>query len=238
MATNNHDKLMPKTMDISHPGKSMPNATSRPTIIGHRALIKDPMVVTGSKEETAPDDKIAPIKLTGRKITPPNDESAGDDNKDKAPDKEAVVVTVDAPEETDNKVSDDASADTTEETLVDDKEPAATIEKSQEAAAAEVADGDAKEPSDAPATKLDQQKIDEKKLQEELAKQEAIEKLVTDKTYYVPIGQKTRKRSMRHALIWIIIMLVVGVILADVLIDAGIVKNSIKAPVSLFKTNN
>lgn len=34
----------PKFMDVSKPGSSLPSSSSRPTIAGHRTLMKDPMV--------------------------------------------------------------------------------------------------------------------------------------------------------------------------------------------------
>ncbi|HSX52967.1 MAG TPA: hypothetical protein VLF90_01185 [Patescibacteria group bacterium] len=69
---------------------------------------------------------------------------------------------------------------------------------------------------------------------EDSAKQENLQKLVEEKKYYVPIGEQKRTRSIRRLLLIILGLLIIGIILADLLIDGGTIKTSIKAPVQIF----
>lgn len=235
MATNSgKSKSGPKTMDVSHPGRSMPNATSRPTIVGHRAVLQDPMVVASKDGK----ESLPVASMTGRKLTPPSEEPKEPvaDEKDEAtaePAEGEVTIT--------DSIDDKPKKD--QEPTEDTEEPKQPVEeeaKPEEDAPepAKAPEQEDKEPSDAPATKLDEQKLVDKKLQEDQAKQEAIEKLVTDKTYYVPIGQKKHRRTKRSTVIWVILALLLAALLADLLIDSGMIKTSIKPPLSIFKTAN
>ncbi len=73
--------------------------------------------------------------------------------------------------------------------------------------------------------------------QAELAKQENLHKLVDDKRYYVPIGEQKRSRTIRHLLLALIGILLLAIILADLLVDTGIIKTSVKPPVQIFHNN-
>lgn len=71
----------------------------------------------------------------------------------------------------------------------------------------------------------------------ETAKQEALHKLVEGKKYYVPIGEKKHKRSIRRLLIAVIIGLVAIIVLGDLFIGSGFIKTSIKPPLTIFHRN-
>jgi Ca2+/Na+ antiporter len=254
-------------MDITHPGKAMPNQTSRPTIVGHRTVLRDPMMTNSGGDKL---DRPIPMSMTGRRLTPPSQEPKesakvevkNDETQAEAEGQEIKVTDSvdDTPNETPARVeaakegdlSEDLNSKKTAESETapgdssEESEPAAdakpTSEAEEKESGTELAgesESDATtEPATAPETKLDEQKLADKKLQEELTKHEAINKLVTDKTYYAPIGQKTRKRSARNVLIWTIFALVLIVVLLDLLIDSGMIKTSIKAPISIFKNKN
>ncbi len=69
---------------------------------------------------------------------------------------------------------------------------------------------------------------------EEAAKKEAIQKLIEDKKYAVPITHNKSHRSTRQFAITFVLVLVVGLLAIDLLIDAGIIKSGIKPPINLI----
>lgn len=69
-------KPEPKVMeDVAKPGKTTPDATSKPIIVGHKPLLKDPMVTAEEPAvETTPVPKAAPLTVRPDKvITPPSE---------------------------------------------------------------------------------------------------------------------------------------------------------------------
>lgn len=68
---------------------------------------------------------------------------------------------------------------------------------------------------------------------EEKAKQEHVQKLINDKTYFVSIGQVAKRRNRQmYVILLVLILAVMGVYVA---IDAGFIKTSIKLPVDFIK---
>lgn len=76
----------------------------------------------------------------------------------------------------------------------------------------------------------------EKEDKEAAAKTEKIQKLIDEKTYFLPIGRATRRRNTRRVLIVILLLLIIGVVAADLVIDAGLVKTDIKPVTHLFNS--
>ncbi len=163
--------------DVSKPGQTGATPTTRPIIISHGGMMKDPMV-SGSaaasdlEEEAKP---VAPVIQTPTRakviqpvsVEPPKTEPS---EKPAEAEQEAPEESTASPE----PVSDEAVVD-------------AVIEQAT--------------------TK----KKDGRLSEEEIKQQEAINKLITDKTYFVPIGQ-VRRRHRRYALLvsLVIALLVVG----------------------------
>src|SRR3989344_4050419 len=69
---------------------------------------------------------------------------------------------------------------------------------------------------------------------QEAAKKEAIEKLINDKKYNVPITHSKSHRSKRQFIITFVVVLVVGLFAINLAIDAGVIKTSIKPIVNLI----
>jgi hypothetical protein len=163
-----------KFFDVAKPGKTAPDQTSRPIIVGHGARIKqDPMVSDSStsqpdKEET----KITESKAVHEKVVAPIDEVVDSKTKDE-PKEEPKPEPEPKPED---KPSD-----------------AAVVE-------AVVEQAGKKKPKDAKTDELSE---------EEKARRKHIEKLVANKTYFLPIGQITRKKNARNSLIAIVLLAVV-----------------------------
>lgn len=153
------------------------------------------------------------------------------------------------------KDSTDSDADVIKITKEDTTEPAKTedtsTEKPEEAAedAGDAEDGEAKTGGDAAKSDSDNEVNDEgtpadieaqKKAEEaakaEAAKQAQIDKLIANKQYFVPIGEKTRKRrSLKNTLTGIFLILLLGAALAYLMADVGIIKTKIKLPYHFFK---
>ncbi|MDB5185525.1 MAG: hypothetical protein JWL85_48, partial [Candidatus Saccharibacteria bacterium] len=78
MATNS-GKDNKSVFDVSKPGKTAANASSRPLILGHKTMVQDHTMVgpeVEKKEEAAPEVPEEPMKLPTRSktITPPSEE--------------------------------------------------------------------------------------------------------------------------------------------------------------------
>lgn len=70
---------------------------------------------------------------------------------------------------------------------------------------------------------------------EEKAQKERTASLVSDKKYFVPITHKNQNRSTRQFVTTFLIVLIVGLVILGLAIDAGIIKSSIKPPIDLIK---
>lgn len=66
---------------------------------------------------------------------------------------------------------------------------------------------------------------------------EKYEKLVEDKTYFVPIGAVKRRRNIRAALIIMLVILVAGLVVANFLADAGIIHLPVQPFTDVIKNN-
>lgn len=190
-----------KSMDVSKPGKSMPDLSARPVIVTHRPMVQDPMVKSEVKTEE-------PVVV--EKPEPETDAS-----EDSSPSHEKKVI---------KPISDSVeSSETTEEPKKD--EPTEEETAAAEAAVVEAVASQAQSRSGKKAGEPSAQ---------DMAKQEHLQKLITDKTYFVSVGQATRRRNRRNAAVLLIFMLM---ILAGgyAAIDAGIIASNIELPVDLIK---
>ena len=210
-----------KVFDVSKPGKTAAGASSRPVIVGHRTILKDPMVT----EPTATVEEDTPNQISAQPPSAPDLPAKSNEPTSSAG--TSGERTIEPPTKQADKTPEKESADQSPS----DKEAAKATDSNRES----FGDNPDSAAIDSTAGQAAAKKQAEKAAQEAAAQQAAMEKLVTDKKYFVPIGEKTRKkRSLRHILVGIILILVLGIVLADVLIDRGIIKTSIKAPVSIF----
>lgn len=217
-----------KIFDVSKPGKTTPDATARPIIVGHKAMIQDPMVNNDSPpaEDKPKDDTTAPAH-TNKIIQPPEEESDAADEPAKTDDNTVKLENKDSiPPEEPEAPDSEKSSETAEPAEESGPEPKS--ESSDEAT-----DGDSAAvgelASQAAKSKSDAQNEDKQK-----AKQEALDKLIADKKYYVPVGH-VQKRGKNHSAIFIILMLFVALATVYAMVDAGIVDIGIEVPVDLIK---
>ncbi len=243
MAADNNDKVF----DVSKPGKTTASASGRPLIIGHKSMLKDPMM----KEEVKLTDGSAPDQNAP---TEPEDKPSGspklpevvDETATKAPSSNKIQIKpvseesetlpksskkVDEPSVNDS-ISDEAPApdeEGSEEDKTDEVEAKDTIESDDSKSSSEAGE------VAAVAAEAESEKKVEQESKQEAAQKIALEKLIEEKKYVVPIGQKQRKkRSLRNVLLGIVLILVLGALLADVLLDSGLVKSTIKPPIRII----
>lgn len=218
-----------KVFDVAKPGKTAAGASGRPLIVGHRTLMQDPMVKDSDDIDTPPtapeldeDDKPsggASKTTLSSKIIKPSPIKV-EPGEEKEPDAKVEVKTDDKPppEEPDT------------EPATEDAEPAKEEPKPAEASTS----------SDAAAVntvagQVAKNRQDQKEQETEAAKAAELEKLIDDRKYYVPIGEKKRKRSIRHILLGAVLILVLGLLLVDILMDAGVIHiNNIQPPVRII----
>lgn len=158
-ANNKNDKPI---FDVAEPGKSTPSPTSRPVIIGHGPMLKDPMVSQQEDQAEAPKPEVQETKK-------PDSSPAG------AAKPKETSKAKEAPKDKKLVPSAEASAEIKE-----------TAKKDSQAAVVEAVADQAVAKKSTKATP------------EEIAKQAELEKLVEDKTYFVPIGQVTKRRKRRR----------------------------------------
>jgi uncharacterized membrane protein len=226
MATKDDDK---RVFDVAKAGKSEPAATSRPVIVGHKNMIEDPMV-------TAPASSKLDVKSeepSGDAITVKHDNDSGDTPE--------IMVhagkTVTPPEPTVSEQpkekepvaepTDTPATDTEAETPAETQES----EKEDKEAAPDTTGGAV----EAVANQAGAKKKTSELTAEEKARQTAIQKLIESKQYAVKIGATKGTRSTHRLLLVLLVVLVLSLVGADLLIDAGLIRTDIKPVVDLIK---
>ncbi len=254
-----------KVFDVAKPGETAPPSTAKPVIVGHKSMLKDPMmkdegVVTltadtdqEQKVEQEPDDKPSGTPPTAReagpttaptlsriKIQPLGNQAAEDKPKKR------TKLQIKSSDESENNGTGKATDSITDEpaqakvpatkgqtTNNDDAEETASEENPEPVDSDSEQDTETQTSSSTTNTAAEinavtnqtiAQKKATKEAEENAAKQAALEKVIESKKYYVPIGEKTRKkRSMRNILLGLLLIIVLGALLFDALLDAGFV---------------
>jgi len=224
-----------KFFDVSHPGKSTPSSTSRPTIVGHHTILQDPMVNADHENEEAVTNTSSLVSRTSITNIVPSDEAvAGYNSAEKIEDTSEPSV-----EDVKEKVEDEPQVDEQKAEEPELIEP----ESKDPAEETELIEPESKEPAEETSdiqmqstdgTNTEEQKKAEKETKEDIERQEAIAKLIADKTYFAPIGVSRHKRSKRNIVLPIIVTLVVIFVVGFLLIDSGIIKTSVDLPFSFF----
>lgn len=239
-----------KFFDIAKPGKTMPSSSSRPAIVGHRTLLKDPMMAEDAPGDgsSAADEK-SPVSTTVPKLQPlteaeketvkPSDppeaitpdEPGADDKKE-----EDEKTTVDAVDE-DKPVAEDKVDKLTapKSKDIDEKTEARPEEVQPSDSPDDVSEESKEADSESPAAKNEADKQAEKASLEAAAKLEATEKTIADKTYFLPIGERKKRRSAKRSGAALFLIIILLLALGYLAVDSGMVKTSWKPPVRLFK---
>lgn len=203
----------PSKPDVEKPGKSAPSPTSKPVIVTHRPIMKDPMVVTdddGAGEKKGKEDL---AHTTGPKLQPlhKTEEKAEDKAEDQADEK--------APESVEEKPG------------PQDEAPEAPTENSEsktenEPAAQEDSQGEAKT----------QQKADVEASQKK-EQAAAVQKLIESRRYELPINAVEKRKTKRFVVLGILLAILLVLVWADIALDAGLIKVNGVKPVTHFFSN-
>lgn len=205
---NNHTKQM---ADVAKPGATRASATSRPVIVKHATLLKDPMMASSnpsqleekeSKDTASSKANNESVSRRASTIDPP------DDTTDTAANKK---------EDTTDTASEAVAV--SKETSPENSEPTKTNNSSINTAAVDV---------------LANEVVKQKELQkEDKEKLKLIQKHIQDRTYFVPIGQLSKRRAKIHSIIlfFVLVLLIAGYLA----VDYGLILQDIALPFELFR---
>lgn len=247
-----------KVIDIAKPGKTAADATARPVIIGHKPIVtQDPMVAASSATLAEEADKLSDSKMPDLETAPlveplPSKKKASAGEKVIKPftetkDADAIAVKVVSKPATAQKPEEpkaQAPSVTEEPAEPPDSAPKTEVappaEKSLEAETKESDGEEAATGSDSAAVDslagaAAAKREEAKKQEEKDARQKALQKLVQDKKYYLPIREKRAGRSATKILTIVLIIVILGALAADLAVDAGLIKTSFKPPINLIK---
>jgi hypothetical protein len=226
----------PKVFDISKPGKSLADASSKPILVTHKAPIQDPMVnplaaapkgTAGADAVTVASDEKPGLRVTKTRIEPLHDTST--DTASSVPD------TVSTPEESERPSAEEGVMETAQNTVE------STVEEVKEAPEAE-APSTPEPPKEQESTSSDNESAEDMgdlgsdpqkaaKNAEDAAAEKRLSQaaaLIDSKAYFVPINAVKNRKSLRLLLlVAIIAIVIVGGLVA---LDAGLVDIGIKAP--------
>ena len=219
-------KTSKKVMDVAHPGKSTPAATSKPIIITNRPIMKDPMMAEENEpaqEATAP---TLPHKSTPTKVIPlsePTDPAEVKENAEPTPEVPDTVST-DAPQEA------VAPAEPEVKETPQEKEPATKPAPVHFAAPeSEEAPSD-----DTPAPSLTPDEELEAAATKATERDAALQKLVDSKQFFLPINSVEKRRTKRVVVIGILLSIVLVLLWLDVALDANLIQIPGINPVTHF----
>lgn len=211
-------------MDVMKPGKAAATATSRPVIVGHGAMIKDPMVHEKGSEaasEISDSDAVeakspSATKLVIKPLEAEEKAVEAEEKPVKDADSSESAVPAETPKD-EPKKEEEKSDDTDDESDTEDD----PIDGSDKAIVEAVSDQ----------AKLS---ADEKKRQEqEAAEAEAINKLIEDKTYFISVGQVRRHRNNQMAAVLLLVILF-ALVIGYILVDTGVLNLGFDVPVHLL----
>jgi hypothetical protein len=240
-----------RLFDVAKPGKSAPNTTSRPIIVGHAPMIKrDPMMREDPDPvEKAPgqvEENAVVVKSHEKKISPLSapDEPATGNAKDvdtaqvdipETADAEASLNLNDAPasgekeaprsdektSNTDSENAPDSAPDTKNDVPAETPPPQET--KTEETIAAPPEDPNNKAAVDSLVNEVSAKQADKKEKQDLEARTAEIEEIIEKKEYFVPIGQVSRRRSNQLVVITLMLILVFATVGLNLAVDAGVI---------------
>ncbi len=214
--------------DVAHPDKTPPSPNSKSVIITNRPILKDPMVVDeASKEKVDP----APKKtVTREKLIDPVTEPLSHDGPAKAP---SIAQLAEAAAEKDKTNKAAAKPETKDEKPTEDEKP--------EPEAAEKTEADEEDDDSGSTDRPDEAKVNDKELEARAAaeakREDAIEKLVDSKQYFLPINSVEKRRSQRFVALGILLSILLILAWADIALDAGLIQISGIKPVTHFFSN-
>lgn len=230
--TDNKTDEPKKLFDVVKPGKTAASPTSKPIIVTNRPVLKDPMMVVDSIPNASDEKQEAPGKLSKRvRIEPLSDEESlkSDEPSEPAEEKKTAQPEPDTAEHDTEKLESDQPSE-----LTPQAEAGAPAEL--EAPKPETEQPDATDEEAGTAQVEQATSADEDKAAKELAKhQAAIEKLVENRTYYLPVNAVAKRRTKRHVALGVLLIIILAAAWVDIALDAGIIHlDGVKAVTHFF----
>lgn len=207
-----------KSMDIAKPGKSLPDNSARPVIVTHRPMVQDPMVKSDvakdKPESSAGTSKFLNVDTLPRdkKVIQPVGELP--EPKEQQPPEQDRPINTDKTEIQDNNGEADQNFTEPDISKLDTTEAAVVAAVASQAQSRGKKNGEPDE--------------------RDKAKEAHLKKLVADKTYFVTIGQVSRRRNRRAAAIFAV-FLIIFLAGAYATVDAGLIATNIELPIDLIK---
>ncbi len=177
-----------KVFDVTKPGQSSPDASSRPVIVGHKPSVKDPMVAVAATAEKSDKPQTAPTLAPGKRVV--------------------VEPITKGPQETEPASSSRSASDDVQSKPV--VQPPPTPQNSQA-----VAEADAAKEAE---RKKEDEKAQAERQAAETAQSEHVQELISKKTYAVKVGHVRRKKPSKLltlSLLALLSLLAAGYLLLD-----------------------
>jgi hypothetical protein len=222
--------------DIEQPGKSAPAPTSKPVIVTHRPIMKDPMMV----EDDEPAEKVAKEDLAhtaGPKLEPLTKPAEEPKTEPKAASDEKP--TVESPAEED-KQAEPAPPQPSEPSKSEPEKPTEPERPETQTAAASGSPTDEEKPPAGKPGSQDTPGPDQKSDAEAARKKEqakAIEKLVASGKYELPINAVEKRKARHFVILGFLLAILLALAWADIALDAGLIKVNGINPVTHFFSN-
>jgi len=194
----------PKTFDVTRPEETKAAIGSKPMIVGHKTLTRDPMMTDAKKDSDSDESENKNISSEGESDVSTNSDEQIEPKQ--APSKAKKVIS---PISHDKEIN-DATTETDS-----DKEPISVGE--QETLSQETTDQKLVDP--------EVKKMDRK---------QALEELVGSKKYFVTIHRESSGLTVKSVLAAIILPTVLLVVVYVALVDAEIIESSIILPFDLL----
>lgn len=198
-----------QVMDVSKPGNAAADPTARPVIVGHGPMMKDPMVT-----------QEVPANDMG--LDKPENETKQQDNLKEPTHEKILQPTGDEVDEvavTKTQPADFRSEQSEEVATENPETPGAPEAQGMDNDADDVSSGAI---VDAVVGQASQKKRNGELSDAEKAEQEHIQQLIADKTYFVPIGQVSKRRNRRAVVILLVVLLLI-LVAVNFMLDAELI---------------
>lgn len=217
-----------KIVDVARPNKSAPSETSKPVIISHRPLMRDPMMAAPAGDPSTrvalpePVTTAVPTSVKRERLIIPPSAAAT-----------ASLVIAGA-----NGPLLPTAAFTINKSAPKPQPTAETVKSTPAVAPAETVatptldvdtiDAEKSEPL----TPVAAEAQAEAKLEK---RQQALAKLVADETYFLPVDSVGQKRAQRMTIVGVVLILVLGAAWFNIALDANLITiDGVEAPTNFF----
>ncbi|MDL2363268.1 MAG: hypothetical protein QFB86_02725 [Patescibacteria group bacterium] len=246
-----------KIIDVAHPNQSAPSTNSKSVIITRRPVIQDSMVVENGAENTDTQDETVatrPAKVNIQPLTAPElpGKQSSKSETSTAPDETAAETVKNTADSTPTDASPVAgkkvisplasSVVTTPESEPESEKPDTAAKPTNETSSSSKSttvpgptyDKTTLEGDEGPISAAAQQDaIDAEKEKAD----KALQKLIDDKAYYLPINSLEKRRTKRTAILGFVVSLALIALWIDVALDAGLLHiNGLQPLTHLFSS--